>query len=185
MPAPVYLLEITLKDLPTVWRRIAVPATIRLPKLHDVIQAAMGWTDSHLHEFISSQGEHYGTIDEDEDWDRPTDEAQHKLNELLWAPKQSLTYIYDFGDHWEHKIVLKKIVQFPQRPTKADVIEGAGNCPPEDCGGVPGYEEMLRALADPLHPEHQQFTGWLPDGHFDPTAFDAKRAELMVRSIRV
>jgi hypothetical protein len=184
MPAPIFFLRISLRGIDSVWRGITVPATVRLSALHQVLQATMGWHDCHLHEFTARNGERFG-VPEHDDFDPPEDEKLHKLEEFLDKPRDKLRYTYDFGDSWEHVIELKLVAEYPKRPTRAEFIDGAGNCPPEDCGGVPGYYEMLKAIHNPTHPEHRQFVDWLPNGTYDPDEFDPERVKLLLRSIRV
>jgi hypothetical protein len=168
-------LKITLSDLrPPIWRRVVVPASLRLDQLHQVIQAVMGWEDYHMHVFETSHGR-YG---------RPDRELGHRdsrkvtLSQVLRKPGDRIRYTYDFGDNWEHDIVLEKTAPTVARPT---CVTGRRACPPEDCGGVWGYAELLEAIADPAHEQHQELTEWLADVHgmpdFDPAAFDVAAAD--------
>ncbi len=186
MPKPprIFVLHVSLHGIKTVWRRIAVPASVRLSALHRVIQGVMGWHDMHLHEFTARNGERFG-VPEHDDFEPPQDESIHKLDEFLSRPRDKLRYTYDFGDSWEHVIELKLATEYSKRPMRAEFIDGAGKCPPEDCGGVPGYYEMLKAIHDPRHPEHRQFVDWLPNGTYDPDDFNPALAEVILRSIRV
>lgn len=163
---PRLILKVTLKDVkPPVWRRIDVPAEISLAQFHGVLQVAMGWTNTHLHEF--EQGRTlYGTSDREFGVYRIS-ETSTPLSEVLSAPKARLSYHYDFGDSWYHTIVVERIVASPEvSPTAAAlspavVIAGKGACPPEDCGGPWGYANLLDALADPSHDNHKMLTEWL------------------------
>ncbi len=170
-PAEIYELRVTLLDIkPPVWRRVAVPSDITLAKLHKVIQILFFWTDSHLHEFRC--GDMICAMP-DPDYDAPdvVDDRRVKLNEVMDKPGDRIVYCYDFGDDWQHRIDLKRI-EAPLPDKKYPVcLEGARACPPEDCGGPPGYENFLRALADPKHEEHELYTDWI-GGEFDPEAFD-------------
>ncbi|AZE56910.1 hypothetical protein C4K03_4772 [Pseudomonas synxantha] len=154
---------------PSIWRRVAVRENITLSKLHQVIQAVFGWSDTHLHEF-EIDGESYGVPDPD--WGPPLiSEQRKKLINVLYG-KKTFRYVYDFGDNWELRIKVEKTLPaiiFPQLPC---CIDGANRRPPEDIGGVPGYEEFLAAPADPNHPEQEEMSEWYGDDGFDPTAFD-------------
>ncbi|MEW6489217.1 MAG: plasmid pRiA4b ORF-3 family protein [Thermodesulfobacteriota bacterium] len=157
---------------PPVWRRILVPAEIRLSRLHDVLQAAMGWTNSHLHEFRVGRDVRIGTADPQ--WDAPgevMDEHKVALSSLAPEPKDKLTYVYDFGDDWEHTVAVAKILEPSPGAIVPSCLSGKGACPPEDCGGVWGYGELLDVLADPDHPEREERLEWLGED-WDPLAFD-------------
>ena len=180
----VFTLDVSLRGIrPRIWRCFAVPASIKLSRLHAVLQLAMGWTDSHLHEFTDGVGTRYG-IPEHNDEEPPQDERKVRLDALIGERGDTLDYLYDFGDSWEHEIVLQSVAPAPKRPVKAEFIAGEGKCPPED-GGVPGYYEMLEALADKGHSEHERFKDWLIDGTFDPKGFDPVLTNLRLRSLRV
>lgn len=166
-------LKVALRHIrPPVWRRIEVPGDATLATLHDVIQTAMGWTDSHLHQF-EIKGTLFGLPDpDDEDWGVPVrDERRARLTQVVGARVKKFRYDYDFGDGWEHDITVEKIV-----PAEPDVVyprctAGRRACPPEDCGGPWGYGELLAAVGDPGHPEHAEMREWLSDD-FDADAFD-------------
>ncbi len=171
-PAPghgVFQLRITLLEVePAVWRRILVPASVRLAKLHDTFQAAMGWTNSHLHSFTIG-GERYGMqVDE-----YPEGEIDEKQVTVLRAigKHPSFSYEYDFGDSWEHEIVVEEFARPPLGLKHAVCLDGQNACPPEDCGGTGGYAELLQVLADPENEEHDHLLDWV-GGPFDPTLFD-------------
>jgi hypothetical protein len=151
-------IRITLLDVdPPVWRRVLVPATIRLNRLDRVIQAAMGWTNSHLHMFIHPSG-HYGVPD----LDFPLhDERRTTLRDLAAQQGETFRYEYDLGDGWEHEIVLEQLLTAEPGGRYPTCLDGARACPPEDSGGVHGYADLIESLADPLHPEHQHLLEWL------------------------
>ncbi len=130
----------------------------------------MGWTDSHLHQFFVGN-ETYGMPDPEFDDAEILDEKKFKLNQLLIHEKDSLIYEYDFGDGWEHKITLEKILAFDPKSALPNCIKAKGACPPEDVGGVWGYYNFLEALKDPNHPEHEELKEWV-GGDFDPSAYD-------------
>jgi hypothetical protein len=163
---------------PPVWRRLLVPGTMTLADLHQAIQAAMGWEDCHLHAFDIA-GRQYGdrhAVDDVADEKRPT------LNSLVKSGIARFTYTYDFGDNWEHTVVIEKRPP-PLGPTSYPTcVAGKRNCPPEDCGGPWGYEELLQILADPTHPERAEQIEWLGE-EFDPDDFsvDIANATLNAR----
>jgi len=171
-PADLLQLRIELAWIkPAIWRRIVVPESITLGRLHDVIQYVMGWSDGHLHEFEIA-GERYGIPDPDFDWgDSPRSEKRIQLKTALGGMK-SFKYVYDFGDHWEHRIKVEE--RHPPDPSGVPIflcIDGANAAPSEDVGGAPGYEAFLEAILDPLHPEHQEMQEWAGED-FDPARFD-------------
>jgi hypothetical protein len=149
----------TLRDTtPPVWRRVLVPGAMTLDALHDVIQTAMGWENDHLHEFVLAKR----TPVEDEE--RVT------VSDLVAARVKKFVYTYDFGDSWRHDLTIGKIE--PREPGRQYpvCVGGERNCPPEDCGGIWGYEELLEMLADRKHPGRRERADWLRG--FDPEAFD-------------
>jgi len=163
-------LKVTLTgSKPPIWRRLLVPSTVRLSDVHDVLQIAMGWTNSHLHEFIA-KGERYGASDPEMDYE-PGEESRVRLGQLLQKEKDSLDYEYDFGDGWRHKIVLEKILSFDKKTVLPKCVAGKRACPPEDCGGIWGYENLLKVIRDPSDPEYEETMEWLGE-NFDPDAFD-------------
>jgi hypothetical protein len=180
--APIYQLKVTLKDSkPPIWRRVLVPGDTTLAKLHRILQVAMGWEDSHLHQFIVG-GVYYGEPDPGFG-DAMKSERKVKLNQIAPNEKDRFTYEYDFGDSWEHQIVVERIL-----PPVPDVrlpacITGKRACPPEDCGGVWGYGSLLETIADPKHPEREEMIEWL-GGEFDPEAFDLKAINERLKSVR-
>ena len=162
----IYAIKITLRgSKPPIWRRVQVPGKFSLYKLHQVIQLAMGWTNSHLHQFIID-GQYYG-IPSPEDWEPVIDERRHALSQIAPDVKRKFVYEYDFGDSWEHEIVVEKIL--PPAPGIAYpvCIKGKRACPPEDVGGIWGYEIFLDAISDPTHEEHVSYLDWI-GGEFDP-----------------
>ncbi len=185
---PVYQLKVTLIDSePEIWRRFCVPATIRLGQLHKVLQRVMGWTNSHLHAFHLGDDIYQVPYPGFDDLNIPGercchDERKFVLGSLLERPRQMLRYEYDFGDGWEHEIVLEKILPGTgfNRPT---CLAGENACPPEDCGGIGGYYDLLEALANPKHEDHTHLLEWL-GGPFDPKAFDLPRVNRALKTIK-
>jgi len=178
-----YRLKVILKgSKPPVWRRFVVPSSITLPKLHEVIQILMGWTDTHLHEFILGR-QHYGVPDPDWPSDDLKSERRVKLNQLLTREKDRLLYCYDFGDGWEHTLVLEKVLPCGSVALKPRCLAGKRSCPPEDCGGIYGYYDLLKALSDPNSPDHEEMKTWIGAG-FDPERFDLDEVNEILSDIR-
>ena len=169
-PKSIYQIKISLIGAkPPVWRTVLVPSDLDLGAFHDVIQVAMGWTDSHLHQFMDDK-KSYGIPDDDFELEME-DETKYKLSQLLKKEKDTITYEYDFGDSWEHKILLEKILPDDGKSVLPVCIKGKRACPPEDCGGIWGYEDLLEAISNPNHPEHEDMLEWLGE-EFDPEEFD-------------
>jgi hypothetical protein len=163
-PDRILQLKITLKGIskPPVWRRVQVRADTTFATLHQIIQAAFGWTDTHLHSF-EYEGEQIGVPDP-ESGDECADEGATTLEVVLLGPKDRVRYTYDFGDNWEHDIVLEKVMEPDTNDERPVLLTGRGACPPEDCGGPWGYAELKDA------------------GGFNPTSFDPEAAERRVRA---
>lgn len=146
-----YRLSIKLLRIePPIWRRIVVPETVSLAKLHTIIQRVMGWGNYHIYLFVG-KGAHF-------------------------------LYTYDLGDGWKHEIQVEEIREGP--PELVRCLEGARSCPPEDCGGPHGYEELLETIFDPKHPEHQERRNWLGDG-FDPEYFNVEVINRSLKRLKV
>ena len=174
MPATIHQLKVTLQGIrPPIWRRLRVPSDVTLAKLHRVLQAAMGWEDAHLHRFraggmtYGDRGLLGGVVDRSE--------RAARLGEVAPSAGDTLAYEYDFGDGWEHALVVEAVL--PPDPGVRYPIGVAGKraCPPEDCGGPWGYGGLLEAVGDPDHPAHAERVAWL-GGPFDPEAFDLAEA---------
>ena len=150
-------LKVTLRDIkPPVWRRIWVPGSTTLAGLHVAIQAAMGWYNCHLHDFDVG-GMRYGDPDGANDFDDDLeDENRLRLSALVKSGVNRFRYTYDYGDRWQHEILIEKAP--PSGPAGAlpACVAGQRNCPPEDSGGPWGYAELLEILADPAHPRHDE-----------------------------
>jgi hypothetical protein len=174
LPEIIYELEITLLETaPRIWRRLAVPGNITLAKLHDIVQEVMGWEECHLHEFRIGKN-CYGKPDPEMDFGQTRmDEGKVKLQDVLVRKGMKFLYTYDFGDGWEHE--LKVVAMGPPDPdVKYPIcLVGERACPPEDCGGVYGYDHLLEVIADPQNEEYEEMMDWLGD-EFDPNAFDLK-----------
>ncbi|MEW6427833.1 MAG: plasmid pRiA4b ORF-3 family protein [Thermodesulfobacteriota bacterium] len=179
---PIYQLKITLRgSKPPIWRRVLVPGSFSLAKLHRVIQLAMGWSDSHLHQFdIGGHG--YG-IPHPDDWVQVADERRQILGRLGLKEKNKFFYQYDFGDDWQHAITVEKILE-PAAEGKYPICTGGKRaCPPEDVGGVWGYGDFLAALADPGHEEHESYKEWAGED-FDPERCDLDAINKVLRRVK-
>lgn len=165
----IYQLKITLKHIrPQIWRRIQIPADIKLGRLHDVLQATMGWENCHLHQFVSGDNR-YG-IPDPEFPGNTRNETPVRLDKIANSG-DTFIYEYDFGDSWLHEIKIEKVLT-PEKNQRYPVcLAGKRACPPEDCGGFPGYQHLLEALSDPGHEEHEDMLDWIGED-FDPEAFD-------------
>ncbi len=182
----VFHLKISLVET-DITRDVAVPAAIRLSRLHPVIQAAFGWHNCHLHEFENYEGNRFGDYQEEELLDDAKPllaENRYRLSDVIAANEgATLRYCYDFGDDWRHVI---QLIDAMHRPLpRAELLGGFGECPPEDCGGVTGYQLMLEALADPEHEDHDRFKNWLPMGEFKAETFNLALAMFRVKSVRI
>jgi hypothetical protein len=182
--SPIYQLKVTLKDSsPPIWRRILVSGDTSLPKLHRILQTTMGWWDCHLHQFVI-HGQDYGAPDHQIDFGQPTvNEKGVKLIDVIDGPKDRFVYEYDFGDSWTHQIAVEKIVPRDESQPYPICVAGARACPPEDCGGIWGYREFLKAIKDPNHEEHESMLEWI-GGQFDPEAFNMDGVNAALKGIK-
>lgn len=175
----VYQLNVSLLGVvPEVWRRLRVADSDTLGDLHDTLQIAMGWTNIHMHMFIR-EGHKYGVPD-DQFPDDTRDERQVRLRQVLKKAGDNLLYIYDFGDAWEHRVVLEEVLPYDLSENLPLCNAGERACPPEDVGGPPGYDEFLEATADPSHPEHDYMLRWI-GGDFSPERFDIRMTNDLLR----
>ncbi|HEV2639705.1 MAG TPA: plasmid pRiA4b ORF-3 family protein [Actinocrinis sp.] len=182
---PVLELEVVLRGSmnPVVSRTILLAAATLLPRVHLVLQGAMGWTNSHLHQFVI-KGTRYSDHTYSEEDDGSVDERGVAIGELVHV-EERFEYEYDFGDSWEHEIVVKRITEADQNTAYPSVAGGQGACPPEDCGGIWAYyEDLLPALADPGHEQYDEYREWLglaEGGEFDPNFFDLAASQRRAR----
>ncbi|OBX17543.1 hypothetical protein A9995_15610 [Erythrobacter sp. QSSC1-22B] len=155
---------------PPIWRVVEVPTSITLKVLHDIVQSAMGWFDCHLWEMVIN-GQTYG-LPMDENWGTPPPAvaSRIRLRDVIQPGMTPIDYTYDFGDNWEHSLIISDVRPGDPGDAYPRFIAGERDGPPEDCGGVPGFYEMLEARADPTHPDHAEISEWL-DG-YDPDEFD-------------
>jgi hypothetical protein len=173
-PAKYISLRIELLHIqPLIWRRLLVPASITLPDLHLAIQGAMGWTDSHLHQFEIDgksyrEPDPYGEIE-------IIPEKGKKLSAVLGKEVSEFVYQYDYGDDWQHRVVVEQTQKAHPAWLGPLCTAGERACPPEDVGGIYGYQAFLEAIADPQHEEHVHLLRWA-GGIFDPEGFDINSA---------
>jgi hypothetical protein len=175
----VYQMKVTLKAVrPPIWRRIQVKSDMTLKTLHRVIQEVMGWEDAHLHDF-NVHGVTYGTAEDG----FGADEKKFRLSRLNLEVKDKFLYTYDFGDTWEHTILIEKILPVDEKAKYPTCLGGKRSCPPEDCGGPWGYMGLLDVLQDPDHPEYEDSMAWLGED-FDSELFDAELINFRLDRIR-
>ena len=168
----IYQLKVTLLGTsPPIWRRLIVPSDLNLAQLHDVLQVAIGWQDGHLHEF-SAGGRRFGPPDPEDQFmaDDVGDERKVRVFGLFGRTAAKALYTYDFGDTWEHSIVLEKRLPAAPNMIYPRCTDGQLACPPEDCGGIPGFYDLLDALRNPAHEEHQELRDWV-GADYDPEVF--------------
>jgi len=184
----VYQFKVTLKDVkPPIWRRIQVPSTYSFWDLHVAIQDAMGWLDCHLHEFrvrdVNGQMLSFGIPDDDfgDDFgDEILPGWKHRISKYLSLAKPVFEYVYDFGDDWRHKVELEAVLPAEREAVYPRCIKGKRACPPEDCGGPWGYQELLQVLADTGQEGYEEMKEWvdsMKEGPFDPESFDPSSVE--------
>jgi hypothetical protein len=180
-PTQIYQIKVTLDDTqPPIWRRIRVQGDFSLPRLHAVLQIVMGWTNSHLHGFRVN-GRYYGESDPDYDGLLDViDERQVRLSQIAPDVGSHFVYEYDFGDSWDHELVVEQILSPPKEVQYPLCMDGYRACPPEDVGVVGGYAELLAAIHNPRHPEHAEWIQWV-GGKFDPEAFDLQSANELLQ----
>jgi hypothetical protein len=174
MEKKIYQIQIALKRYsPKIWRRILIPSDVLLRDFHKIIQTTMGWMNEHLHQFIKNDTFYTVRMPDDDFWNemKNIDYKKMRISDLLKYEKEKITYEYDFGDGWEHDIILEKILPYDEKVKFPVCIKGSMNCPPEDCGGVWGYANMLEVLKHPEQEEYEELMDWLGD-EFDPEYFD-------------
>lgn len=168
---------------PPVWRRVKIPSYYTFEDMHEIIQSAFAWESYHLYSFSPTGYGSYPVIQEIKEgiedfsfsgFDDPIDAKETILAEIFVEEGQKYTYIYDFGDDWIHKITLEKIIE--EASEKPVCLAGKGKCPPEDCGGIWGYEQLKETLSDKSHPEYEEYKEWL--GLEDSEEWDAKEFNL-------
>lgn len=184
---PIYQLKVVLLgSQPLVWRRLQVPGNANLDWLHAVLQVAIGWTNSHLHQFIvggrcySDTRHHFAEYEGDPEI---LEARKFTLRQIAPREQDAFGYEYDFGDSWEHEITVDKILPPDAAAATALCLDGARACPPEDCGGVWGYANLLKIFKNRKHPEHKRMKEWLGRA-FDAEAFDVGKTNLWLRKLK-
>jgi len=157
-----------LESDPPIWRRFEVSDDITLRKLHSILQAVMGWENSHLYEFYKGKNYLSKTL---------------TLSQVAPRARSKIFYLYDMGDSWEHEILVEKVIRNQEGKARPVCLEGQMACPPEDCGGIWGYDEMLAAMEDPDHPDREHWLEWIGDD-FDPAAFDLEAVNKRLRRFK-
>jgi hypothetical protein len=179
----VYQLKVTLDGArPPIWRRFQVPGQITFARLHLVLQAVMGWENEHLYLFEVGQRR---IGEPSDDWGERTEDASRiELRKVAGQQGARLTYVYDFGDDWHHRVVVEKTACPDAEAGRVVCLSGRRACPPEDCGGIWGYSEMLTALDDPTNPDLAERVEWLEEVHgpYDPEHFDAGEVTARLRN---
>jgi hypothetical protein len=186
VPPEIYQLKVTLLGTsPPIWRRLLVPSDLTLAQLHDVLQAAMGWQDCHMHEFSVGR-RHFGRPSPDDrlmGMPPVENERTVRLSSVLGRVGAKAIYTYDFGDSWEHGMLLEKRLA-PDPNTAYPVCTGGQlACPPEDCGGIGGFYDLMDALGDPAHDQHDELLDWVGDD-YDPDAFSVDDVNRMLTPAR-
>ena len=181
---PLYQLKVTLLGTePPIWRRLLVEGNVTLAKLATILNTAMGWQGYHLHEFRVGK-EMWGPpmpIDDRFGYE-PGDDGAATLEEVAPSKRSAIKYQYDAGDCWMHRIVVEDIIDPDLKQKYPACVDGQRACPPEDCGGTPGFYNLLDALADPKHPDHAHLSEWL-GGEYDAEAFDVAKVDESLRRV--
>ncbi|MCH8550031.1 MAG: plasmid pRiA4b ORF-3 family protein [Balneolaceae bacterium] len=180
MATKVYQIKLELAgSKPNIWRKLLIPADMLLSDLHKVIQTTMGWTNSHLHQFIKGRVFLEPPMDDDFMDSTGIDYTDYTADSLLEKKNDKISYEYDFGDGWEHIITLENVIE-NYKGTLPVCTGGAMNCPPEDVGGIGGFQEFKKALKNPSHLEHEIYKKWIGE-HYDPEYFDSEEINKMLK----
>jgi Plasmid pRiA4b ORF-3-like protein len=178
------ILRIELQDIePLIWRRVAVRTSMNLKAVHSVIQAAMGWLDNHLWAFTANERKYGIPIPNDPDWNgRINNAASTKLSALLIAGVTEISYIYDIGDNWQHRIIVEKLRPAESRALYPQFLGGERRCPPEDCGGFPGYYDFLDNIASKQSKKRKAALDWY-GAPYDPDEIDEQQIVITLNRI--
>jgi hypothetical protein len=176
----VYQVKITLKGIrPPIWRRVQVLSSTTLQQLHLIVQEAMGWDNYHMHSWTIA-GIDYGQSQPDFN---VRSENAIKLNQVVQGEKFKFSYVYDFGDSWEHEILVEKELPCSTDTKYPVCITGKRACPPEDCGGSWGYAELLEIIADSSHPEYEERMEWVGES-FNPDVFNINEVNKRLQDLQ-
>lgn len=171
---------------PAIWRRVLIPSDMLLNDFHYLIQTVMGWTNSHMYQFVKGNV-YYLEKDPEFGWDNGDDidirKKKVKVSDLLQSEKDKIVYEYDFGDSWMHNIKLEKILPYDKTQKYPVCVAGKMNCPPEDCGGVWGYAHLLEVIGNPEHEEYADYEEWRMED-FDPEYFNVDEVNEMLHGKR-
>jgi hypothetical protein len=180
-----YQIRVVLGDShPAIWRQLIIRSDMTLRELHHVLQIAMGWTSFHGHEFRFKKNR-YGHPDPDGEAAfgfKTIDDTKVRLEQIVTGKGQCLIYEYDLGDSWEHFLTVQQVLPLDKDKPPVRCLAGARACPPEDVGGIGGYEAFLHAVAHPNHSEHKNILRWV-GGVFDPEAFDINRVNRLLQGV--
>jgi Plasmid pRiA4b ORF-3-like protein len=178
------VLRIELEDIePLIWRRVAVRSSMTLKAVHSVIQAVMGWRDCHLWEFTANERKYSMLIRDDPDWnERIKNAATTKLSALQTTGIAEIGYVYDMGDNWQHRIIVEKLKAAEPGVLYPQLLGGERRCPPEDCGGIPGYYEFLDDIAGKQGKKRKAALGWY-GAPYDPDEIDGQKIVTALKQI--
>jgi hypothetical protein len=177
----VYQVKVTLKgSMPPIWRRMQVTSNTTLVQLHRMLQCVMGWEGYHLYQFFIGEIAYgdpvmLGELDAE-------DARTMTLETIVRGEQFKFIYEYDFGDSWEHELLIEKMLPREEGKRYPICLTGKRACPPEDCGGMWGYAGFLEAIHDPKHPEHNERLAWV-GGKFDPEVFDLDEVNMELQNL--
>jgi hypothetical protein len=181
---PVFCLKVTLREVePAVWRRARMPGDLKLHEVHELLQKLMGWQNAHLHRFVIA-GQEYGPKWSEYGMAKIRDERRTTLERAVKLAGKSFQYDYDFGDGWDHDVIVEETLPWGKGSWIPTCLEGAAACPPEDCGGPIGYAQLLEAVADPTHESYEELNDWLNGGRdikFEPSHFNLESTNRFLR----
>jgi len=169
---------------PLIWRRVAVPTSMKLNALHKVVQTAMGWLDRHLW-MLTAGDRNYGIfIPGDDDWNARINDAETTtLAMILSGGLKEFGYVYDFGDNWEHRIIVENVKPAEQQTSYSEFLGGERRCPPEDCGGIPGYYDFLDKITAKQGKKRKTALDWY-GGPYDPDGIDEQQIVMNLQLIK-